>query len=77
MLDYVVTLTPENPENALGENEVQYGHDRRDNRDERNNDGRVCEQFFAGRPDHLAEFCDDLPVEQTHTREKTRPLAIT
>src|SRR5690606_41639725 len=39
--------------------------------------GRVRRELVAGRPDHLAEFRDDLPVEERQAPQRTLlgPLA--
>src|SRR5690606_39229950 len=39
--------------------------------DEDDHGGRVRRELVAGRPDHLAEFRDDLPVEEREAPQRT------
>src|SRR4051794_14322449 len=57
-------LLAEDRQHALAEGEVEHGDDGGDDQDEDDDDGRVGDEFLAGRPDHLAELGDDLLVER-------------
>src|SRR4051812_8955457 len=53
----------EDSEHSLGEQQVQAGDQRDDERHEDDDDGRVGDQLAAPRPDDLAQLGDDLAQE--------------